>query len=100
MQITKFRAWDKETSKMYEDDNIITTFNGELEEVYVRRNNTVDELIEGVLIISVSHSVVNQCLKLFFRIVFFPTIRSPSNFTPQRSDHNGVITFTPNSTDF
>ena len=31
---------------MYEDDNIITTFNGELEEVYVRRNNTVDELID------------------------------------------------------
>lgn len=42
----KFRAWDKETSKMYEDDNVITTFNGELEEVYVRRNNTVDELID------------------------------------------------------
>ena len=35
----------------------------------------VDDSIEGVLIISVSHSVVNQCLKLFFRIVFFPTIR-------------------------
>ena len=46
MQITKFRAWDKETSKMYEDDNVIATFNGELEEVYVRRNNTVDELID------------------------------------------------------
>lgn len=29
MKITKFRAWDKETSKMYEDDNVITTFNGE-----------------------------------------------------------------------
>ena len=42
----KFRAWDKETSKMYEDDNVIATFNGELEEVYVRRNNTVDELID------------------------------------------------------
>ena len=46
MKITKFRAWDKETSKMYEDDNVIATFNGELEEVYVRRNNTVDELID------------------------------------------------------
>ena len=42
----KFRAWDKETSKMYEDDNVIITFNGELEEVYVRRNNAVDELID------------------------------------------------------
>ena len=31
---------------MYEDDNVIATFNGELEEVYVRRNNTVDELID------------------------------------------------------
>ena len=28
MKITKFRAWDKETSKMYEDDNVIATFNG------------------------------------------------------------------------
>ena len=46
MKITKFRAWDKETSKMYEDDNVIITFNGELEEVYVRRNNAVDELID------------------------------------------------------
>ena len=40
-----------------------------------KRSSRVDDSIEGVLIISVSHSVVNQCLKLFFRIVFFPTIR-------------------------
>lgn len=46
MKTIKFRVWDKEISKMYEDDNVITTFSGELEEVYVRRNNTVDELID------------------------------------------------------
>ena len=46
MKTIKFRVWDKEISKMYKDDNVITTFSGELEEVYVRRNNTVDELID------------------------------------------------------
>ena len=46
MKTIKLRGWDKEISKMYEDDNVITTFSGELEEVYVRRNNTVDELID------------------------------------------------------
>ncbi len=46
MRTIKFRAWDEETSKMYTGNNIIVTFSGELEEVYIRRNNMVDELID------------------------------------------------------
>lgn len=46
MRTMKFRVWDEETSKMYAGNNVIVTFSGELEEVYVRRNNMVDELID------------------------------------------------------
>ena len=46
MRTIKFRVWDEETSKMYAGNDAIVTFSGELEEVYVRRNNMVDELID------------------------------------------------------
>ncbi|WP_286310894.1 YopX family protein [Romboutsia ilealis] len=46
MREIKFRAWDKEDKRMYCDDKVIVTFSGFLEEVYVRRNSTVDELID------------------------------------------------------
>lgn len=46
MREIKFRAWDEEDKRMYCDDKVIVTFSGFLEEVYVRRNSTVDELID------------------------------------------------------
>ena len=42
----KFRVWDEETSRMYSGNNAIVTFNGVLEEVYVRNINTINELID------------------------------------------------------
>lgn len=46
MREIKFRAWDEEDERMYCDDKVIVTFIGFLEEVYVKRNSTVDELID------------------------------------------------------
>lgn len=46
MKKNKFRAWDEETQKMYCGNDVITTFSGELEEVYIRNKNIVDELID------------------------------------------------------
>ena len=46
MREIKFRAWDEEDKRMYCDDKVIVTFIGFLEEVYVKRNSTVDELID------------------------------------------------------